>query len=180
MGFRFRRTLKIAPGVKLNLSKSGPSLSLGPRGAKYTTGPRGDRATVGIPGTGLSYTSTGHHSKRSTEDAASDDVEVNPTGETEGAAEQSLNSILPATAMLALIVSFLFWRNTVLAWEISGGLILLSAIDAGVRKRNGSDMGPITSLIFYSVILCQVLFSLALIAGFGWCVFKLISWVAKL
>ena len=35
------------------------SLSVGPRGAKYTIGPRGDRATVGIPGTGLSYTTTG-------------------------------------------------------------------------------------------------------------------------
>ena len=61
MGFRFRRTLKIAPGLHINLSKSGPSLSVGPHGARYTIGPRGDRATVGIPGTGLSYTSTGSH-----------------------------------------------------------------------------------------------------------------------
>lgn len=75
MGFRFRRTLKIAPGVHINLSKSGPSLSLGPRGAKYTIGPRGDRATVGIPGTGLSYTATGSRRQHSEDDgAASDDL----------------------------------------------------------------------------------------------------------
>ena len=56
MSFRFRKRIKIAPGVTLNLSKSGGSLSLGTRGAKLTVGPRGKRATVGIPGTGLFYT----------------------------------------------------------------------------------------------------------------------------
>jgi len=58
MGFRFWRRAKIAPGVTLNLSKSGGSLSFGPRGAKFTVGPRGKRATVGLPGTGLFYTTS--------------------------------------------------------------------------------------------------------------------------
>jgi len=58
MSFRFWRRIKIAPGVTLNLSKSGGSLSFGPRGAKFTVGSRGKRATVGIPGTGLFYTTT--------------------------------------------------------------------------------------------------------------------------
>jgi len=56
MAFRFWRRIRIAPGVTLNLSKSGGSLSFGPRGAKFTIGPRGKRVTVGIPGTGLFYT----------------------------------------------------------------------------------------------------------------------------
>lgn len=54
--FRFWRRMKLAPGVYVNLSKSGPSLSVGPRGAKYTVGARGRRVTAGIPGTGLFYT----------------------------------------------------------------------------------------------------------------------------
>lgn len=56
MGFRFRRSIKIAPGVRINLSKTGVSTSIGTRGA--TVNIRGDRVreTVGIPGTGLSYT----------------------------------------------------------------------------------------------------------------------------
>jgi len=58
MGFRFFRRIRIAPGVTLNLSKSGVSTSFGPRGAKFTVGPRGTRQTVGIPGTGLFYTTT--------------------------------------------------------------------------------------------------------------------------
>jgi len=44
MAFRFWRRIKIAPGVTLNLSKSGGSLSFGPRGAKFTVGSRGKRA----------------------------------------------------------------------------------------------------------------------------------------
>ena len=56
MSFRFWRRIRLAPGITLNLSKSGGSLSFGPRGAKVTIGGRGRRATVGIPGTGLFYT----------------------------------------------------------------------------------------------------------------------------
>ncbi|MFQ5673918.1 MAG: DUF4236 domain-containing protein [Nitrospinales bacterium] len=57
MGFRFFRRIKVAPGVTLNLSKSGGSLSFGRRGVHFTVGPRGRRSTVGIPGTGMFYTS---------------------------------------------------------------------------------------------------------------------------
>jgi tetratricopeptide (TPR) repeat protein len=66
MGFRFFRRIKVAPGVTVNLSKSGGSLSVGPRGAKMTVGPRGVRKTLGIPGTGLYHTThTGYGAKRS-------------------------------------------------------------------------------------------------------------------
>jgi hypothetical protein len=53
---RFRRSLSVVPGLRLNLSKSGASLSLGPRGAKFTIGPKGSRATIGLPGSGFSLT----------------------------------------------------------------------------------------------------------------------------
>jgi len=56
MGFRFRRSFSLIPGVRLNVSKSGVSTSVGRRGLFFTMGPRGTRTTVGIPGTGLSYT----------------------------------------------------------------------------------------------------------------------------
>ena len=57
MGLRFRRTLKIAPGLRLNFNKNSVGLSIGPRGAKYTINSSGRRtASVGIPGSGLYYT----------------------------------------------------------------------------------------------------------------------------
>ena len=61
--FRFFRRQQIVPGVRLNLSRSGPSLTFGARGAHLTVGKRGVTRTVGIPGTGIFYTSrSGHHS----------------------------------------------------------------------------------------------------------------------
>ena len=56
MGFRFRRSFRIAPGLRLNFSKSGISTSIGGRGATYNIGPKGTRKTVGLPGTGLFWT----------------------------------------------------------------------------------------------------------------------------
>lgn len=58
MPFRFRKSFKVAPGVRLNLSKSGVSTSLGGRGATLNLSKRGAKATLGLPGTGLSYSST--------------------------------------------------------------------------------------------------------------------------
>lgn len=55
MGLRFSKRIKVAPGIRLNVSKSGVSTSFGPRGASVTVGKRGVRANVGIPGTGISY-----------------------------------------------------------------------------------------------------------------------------
>ncbi len=57
MGFRFRKSVKLIPGVKMNLGKKGASVSFGSRGARVTVG-KTTRTTVGIPGTGLSYTAT--------------------------------------------------------------------------------------------------------------------------
>ena len=54
MGYvRLFRRVRLAPGVSLNLSGSGPSVSLGVRGAHVTMGRSGVRQTVGIPGTGV-------------------------------------------------------------------------------------------------------------------------------
>jgi hypothetical protein len=47
------------PGVRLNISKSGPSASFGAPGATFNIGPRGTRSTFGIPGTGVSYVKYG-------------------------------------------------------------------------------------------------------------------------
>ncbi len=53
MPLRFRRTIKIAPGVKLNLSKSGVSTTVGSKNLKFNFGKRGVKRTIAIPGTGI-------------------------------------------------------------------------------------------------------------------------------
>lgn len=59
MGFRFHKSIKIAPGIRLNLNKKSTSVSIGGKGARYTVSSNGRKtATVGLPGTGLSYSVT--------------------------------------------------------------------------------------------------------------------------
>jgi tetratricopeptide (TPR) repeat protein len=59
MAIRFRKSMKIAPGVRLSVSKSGLGVSAGVRGARYSVHTSGRRTTtVGIPGTGISHVST--------------------------------------------------------------------------------------------------------------------------
>ena len=57
MGYlRARRSVRLGPGVKLNLTKRGMSVNVGGRGAHYTVSTTGRKTrTVGIPGTGISY-----------------------------------------------------------------------------------------------------------------------------
>lgn len=60
MGMRFRKSIQIVPGVKLNLNKKSTSISVGTRGARKTFSTTGrTTTTVGIPGTGISYSTSG-------------------------------------------------------------------------------------------------------------------------
>ena len=54
MALRFRKTIKIAPGIRLNISKTGISTSIGPKGATVNMRGGKRKLTTGIPGTGLS------------------------------------------------------------------------------------------------------------------------------
>lgn len=55
MGFRFRKSFKIAPGLRVNVGKRGMSLSAGVRGARVTVGTSRVTASAGVPGTGISF-----------------------------------------------------------------------------------------------------------------------------
>lgn len=68
MAIRFRKSLKLAPGARMNLSGSGVSWTLGPRGASVGIGKRGTYLNTGIPGTGLyaRQSLTGGRSDRAT------------------------------------------------------------------------------------------------------------------
>lgn len=88
MGFRYRRRIKVAPGVRVNVSKTGTSLSLGGPGATYNINRDGGRASFGLPGTGLSY--TGARSGK--------------------AGDLAILVVLFGTAMLAIAISFRLLR----------------------------------------------------------------------
>jgi Protein of unknown function (DUF4236) len=54
MALRFRKSIKLAPGIRWNLSGTGSSWTIGPRGASVGIGKRGVYLNSGIPGTGIS------------------------------------------------------------------------------------------------------------------------------
>lgn len=59
MGFRARRSFKVAPGVRLNVSAKSIGVSAGVKGARVSVNSSGRvTRTVGIPGTGISHVTT--------------------------------------------------------------------------------------------------------------------------
>lgn len=73
MGFRFRKSIKIAPGVKLNFNKKSTGITFGGKGFHYTVNSNGKRTkSVGVPGTGLYYTSTSGGGSGSSKNSSGD------------------------------------------------------------------------------------------------------------
>lgn len=67
MGFRYRKSISILPGVKMNVSRSGIGYSAGVRGARISRSPSGRLTrTLSLPGTGLSHSQTLGGGRRST------------------------------------------------------------------------------------------------------------------
>lgn len=59
MGIRFRKSVNVAPGVRLNIGKKSASVSVGGKGFHTSVSTTGRRTrSVGIPGTGISHVST--------------------------------------------------------------------------------------------------------------------------
>lgn len=105
MSIRFRRSMKLMPGVRLNFSKSTVGLSFGVPGARYTINSKGRRTvSAGIPGTGLYATETLSSGRRkSTKSASANSVDqpappigTNPPkpGLLASKAERALNTFL--------------------------------------------------------------------------------------
>ena len=56
MGWRVRRSIKILPGIRMNVGSRGvSSFSFGGRGMTVNVNKRGTRTTFSLPGTGISY-----------------------------------------------------------------------------------------------------------------------------
>lgn len=58
MNWRFRKRVKIAPGLWVNLNKGTPSVSLGEGPFTVNVGKNGVRGTAGLHGTGVSVSET--------------------------------------------------------------------------------------------------------------------------
>jgi Flp pilus assembly protein TadD len=141
MGYlRLWRRKTIAPGVRLNLSKSGLSWSLGPRGAHFTVGPHGTRRTVGIPGTGVHYTSySGYQAHRAAGDRAAPVRAVRQSSAQAGTSPVLVHRdpMLPTTKIVLGVILSLIGVATIIGYV--GVLFLIPGailIAVGLTQRN--------------------------------------------
>lgn len=106
MSLRFRKSMKLLPGVRLNFSKETVGLSFGVPGMRYTMNSKGRRTvSTGIPGTGLynintlsSGTRTAGTRTRASADVTGQDNDSSSAppapGLLAGKAERALNTFL--------------------------------------------------------------------------------------
>ena len=103
MGLRFRRRIRVLPGLHVNLSKTGVSASVGRRGASITLGKRGAQANLGLPGTGLSYATRLGKRKTQTEHAPTPNTPHVPDVNVPRAPSRWTVGILSSLATLFLV-----------------------------------------------------------------------------
>ncbi|MGO8756218.1 MAG: DUF4236 domain-containing protein [Gallionellaceae bacterium] len=99
--FRFRRRIKLFPGLWLNASKTGISTSIGGKGVTVNLRKGKVKTTYSIPGTGLSYIQTTR-----THADPPHQAEVT-TGEHEEQPRQS--GVIPELIVLLLFVLLIYY-----------------------------------------------------------------------
>lgn len=145
MGFRFRKSVKIAPGVKLNFGKKSTSVSFGGKGAHYTISSTGRKtSTVGIPGTGISYSSTQSGTNSSGgKSYAGGGGGAGGTGQRGGSGGCLIGSIkiLFAILFFPFVLSYLFWKSDKIPLGKAGkaGVLAIVWIILLVLSGNGSN-----------------------------------------
>lgn len=139
MGLRFRKSKKIAPGIRFNISKSGFGLSAGPRGAKVSVNSKGRvTRTIGIPGSGLSYSTTSKLGQNINEDEEHTPKHFN---EYTSRSQLILTILFMLIGIIALIMTLLFVLIDMIGMGIFTGIIALITIKVSLtynklRKNN--------------------------------------------
>lgn len=101
MALRFRRSVKIAPGLRVNFTHRGVSARIGPRGLGYTVNSSGrQHVSAGIPGSGIHMSKQikpARRQRRPQRDASPQAVEGNSAG------SGSILHTLIATVVLLIV-----------------------------------------------------------------------------
>ena len=137
MGLRLRKSIKVAPGVKVNLNKKSAGVTFGGKGMHYSVNTSGKRtSSVGIPGTGVSYVSTsGGGSNRSQSGRSASSQSRNngmpPLSQKPKKWYQQTGWIIALLILFFPVGLYLMWKYTnwsTVAKSIISGIIGLLAI----------------------------------------------------
>lgn len=146
MGFRFKKSIKLAPGVRINFNKKSASVSFGGKGARYTASSTGKKtASVGLPGTGLSYvTSTGEKKKKVTpvdapgpgkKKAAPTTARPAPAREYPPGFYKFWGVVLVVLAVVCILLGLLLIVSDGWVLLVLGGLCLLLGVSAVKKSK---------------------------------------------
>lgn len=121
MAVRFRKSIKLAPGIRMNLSGGGLSWSLGPRGASVGVGKRGTFLNAGLPGSGLS-------TRLALSGSGSD---------TAGLAARSVSRAAPVTKTVMVSLTVGVGDDGVITFMDQNGRPASDALVAAAKKQQG-------------------------------------------
>lgn len=155
MGIRFRKRVKVLPGVTLNFSKSGISTTIGTKGASVNIGKNGVYGNAGIPGTGIYMRekiagSKKSRAKKPTRNTTNIDTPVSTkTAIPESGAPATDNfSFGCMTVVVSIIFGIFFaWAlgNIKLAFIIAPVVMLLVFITRFAKEQNKEEKPPQTA-----------------------------------
>jgi len=168
---RFRKSIRVAKGVRLNLSKSGIGMSAGTKGFRVGVGPKGVYRSVGIPGTGLysvDYVGSGKRSKKMPTAAAA----ASPLPAPKTLASQ-LFAEMPTTTQMGLSVphTFGYWTTAIIvallfksSWGPYAGMGLIALWAIGLN-REAVRLGKVYEQARAKVLSGRFLDALTLLEG---------------
>jgi hypothetical protein len=160
MGFRFRKSFKIAPGMRMNLSKSGIGISVGSKYGRVSIHSSGRRTiSSNLPGTGISYVHTtgGHRSRR----MARASRPITPAAHTTGNL-RSRPTAPPSYSPVSLLLLplYLLWWPLLLLWKICLGTGRLAVVAATHYNRSPFarhvPLWQAAIIVFAGLVLCRL------------------------
>lgn len=135
---RFRKSKSLGGGVKLNFSKKSVGISVGGKGFRTSVNSSGRKTnSVSIPGTGLSYVSTGSISSSSKMNHVGGNVTVQTSHEmpvgVHGGKVVRVKEKKPVNKLVvAIIILFIFGFSWIANGQVFGLILLTIAVGLAV------------------------------------------------
>lgn len=130
MGFRYRKSINLGGGFRINLSKSGVGYSFGGKGFRITKTAKGHvRGTVSLPGTGVSYVTESSGNKKK------------PTAFHNNSRQKPVNG---------------FWKKALILFSL---ILVFLTLSVALRSPK-TDISPVSSISSFSSYTVQELLEL--------------------
>lgn len=147
MGLRFRKSVKVAPGVKVNLNKKSSSVTFGTKGVHHTVSSSGKKTTsVGVPGTGLNYVSTSSGKQRKSKNSHSKAESYADREESSNTLPKKILSCFTCLLLGVLCVFLLFIALALIVGsssELTGIDVVWTATEYSINESTEVVISPV-------------------------------------